>query len=64
MHLINYREITMALSFTKIFKKSESKPTDDKLVQQPALNEKKSFEDKEKKIKKHGEPGVCCGSCS
>ncbi|PQJ89219.1 CCGSCS motif protein [Aliivibrio sifiae] len=54
----------MTLSFTKIFKKSENKPTDDKLVQQPILNEKKSFEDKEKKVKKHGEPGVCCGSCS
>ncbi len=38
----------MTLSFTKIFKKSENKPTDDKLVQQPILNEKKSFEDNEK----------------
>ena len=54
----------MALSFTKIFKKSEKKETEEKLVQQPNSNEKAAFDAKEKEAKKHGEPGVCCGSCS
>ncbi|WP_023603273.1 CCGSCS motif protein [Aliivibrio logei] len=54
----------MALSFTTIFKKSETKATEEKLVQQPNSNEKTAFDAKEKEVKKHGEPGVCCGSCS
>ncbi|OCH21764.1 CCGSCS motif protein [Aliivibrio logei] len=54
----------MALSFTKIFKKSETKATEEKLVQQPNSNEKTAFDAKEKEVKKHGEPDVCCGSCS
>ncbi|WP_153448964.1 CCGSCS motif protein [Vibrio algicola] len=54
----------MALSFTKIFKKDDAKAEDAKLVQQPTANEAQSAESTEKKAKKHGEPGVCCGSCS
>lgn len=54
----------MALSFTKIFKKDKSDTEEAKLVQQPTENEDQSAENTEKKAKKHGEPGVCCGSCS
>ncbi|MCP3700610.1 MAG: CCGSCS motif protein [Aliivibrio sp.] len=54
----------MALSFTKIFKKKETEISDDKLVKQATAIEQPLMDDKEKKAKKHGEPGVCCGSCS
>ncbi len=54
----------MALSFTNIFKKTDDKQTEEKLVQNPESNEAKSSEEKAKEAKKHGEPGVCCGSCS
>lgn len=54
----------MALSFTKIFKKKETESTGEKLVQQPLSDEQKLVDSKAKAEKKHGEPGVCCGSCS
>jgi CCGSCS motif protein len=54
----------MALSFTKIFKKKENESSDEKLVQQTTAIEQPAMDDNETKAKKHGEPGVCCGSCS
>lgn len=54
----------MALSFSKIFKKTDDKQAEEKLVQNPVSNEEASSEEKVKEAKKHGEPGVCCGSCS
>ncbi|PSW09416.1 CCGSCS motif protein [Photobacterium rosenbergii] len=58
----------MAISFTKIFKKSDNNTEDKKLVEQPnsveAQAEKEGSTEQEKTTKKHGEPGFCCGSCS
>ena len=58
----------MAISFTKIFKKTDSKTEDKKLVEQPTSveiqAEKEGSAGQEKTAKKHGEPGFCCGSCS
>ncbi|MBC7002949.1 CCGSCS motif protein [Photobacterium sp. BZF1] len=58
----------MAISFTKIFKKSNSNTEGNKLVERPTSTEtqaeKEGSTEQEKTTKKHGEPGFCCGSCS
>ena len=57
----------MTFSLKKIFKKEETNKETKAVIQQQAST--KSTEDAKAEQKaeqkgKHGEPGVCCGSCS
>ena len=65
--LIDTEDNIMAISFKKMFKKDETEATSAVMIEQPAAEQATTIEennDAEKKKGKHGEPGVCCGSCS
>lgn len=53
----------MTFSLKKIFKKEETNKETKAVIQQQAST-KSTEGNKIEKKGKHGEPGVCCGSCS
>jgi len=54
----------MAFSFSKLFSKDKTPSKQEETAQKATHNEANSVEIVESKAKKHGEDGVCCGSCS
>jgi len=58
----------MAISFKKIFKQDQPTQQAEKVAEDPNVKaqtaESENGSDKTNKKGKHGEPGVCCGSCS
>lgn len=58
----------MAISFKKIFKKDQPTQQAEKITQDPNVKaqatEGETGPVKAENKGKHGEPGVCCGSCS
>lgn len=52
----------MTFTLKNIFKKEETNKEEKAVVQQQAVA--KSTDEGKTEKKKHGEPGVCCGSCS
>ena len=58
----------MAISLGNIFKKEKAASEQEKLAQQPTPSEKtsenKGAEEAKQTPPKHGESGVCCGSCN
>ncbi len=56
----------MGFSIGKILKREPESQTEEKLIKESTVEANKTLDSKERTEtkKKHGEPGMCCGSCS